>query len=213
MAKDLRVAVLISGNGSNLQALIDACQQDIPATIDLVISDKQEAYGLTRAARANIATATVNRKDYDSRESFDEAIHALLVEHDIEFVCLAGYMRLLSAPFVEKWHGKMVNIHPSLLPLFKGLNVQQAAIDAGVRLSGCTVHFVVPEVDSGPIITQAAVPLYSTDTAETLTKRIHQVEHICYPKALSLIANNQVRLEGDKVVFESEEKIEGSLVV
>lgn len=180
-----RVAVIISGNGSNLQALIDAAQaEDYPAEIALVISNKAKAYGLERAKAANIKTCVISHKDYDSRDAFDAGLNAALRDNKIEIVCLAGFMRILTQGFVEKWAGKMLNIHPSLLPDYKGLNVQQRAIDAGEKESGCTVHVVTPELDDGPIIDQSRVPILPDDTSDTLSARIQIKEHTLYPSSL-----------------------------
>lgn len=183
-----KVAVLISGGGSNLQALIDACKdEEFPARIALVLSNKADAYGLKRAAEANIATLVISHKDFPDRDSFDAAMHKALGEAGIEFVCLAGFMRLLTAGFVNQWTGKMINIHPSLLPSFKGIHTHAAALQAGVKIHGCSVHHVVPEMDAGPIIIQAAVPVLSGDTPETLGARVLAAEHIIYPLALKTV--------------------------
>ena len=200
--KKLKVGVLISGRGSNLQALIDACSSpDFPAQIALVISNVADAGGLARAAEAAIPSAIIAHGDFDSREAFDKAVDAKLREAGIEFVCLAGFMRLLSAPFTRSWEGKIVNIHPSLLPAFKGLNVHEQALAAGVHFSGCTVHYVVPELDSGPIILQEEVPVEPNDTADTLAARVLEAEHLIYLEALKMIAQNRVRLENGLAVF------------
>ena len=198
----LRVGVLISGRGSNLQALIDACADpSFPAEITLVISNVANAGGLERAEKAGIQTITVAHGNFDSREAFDNAVDKKLREADIEFVCLAGFMRLLSTSFTKNWEGRIVNIHPSLLPAFKGLHVHQQALSAGVRFSGCTVHYVVPELDSGPIILQEEVPVEPNDTADTLAARVLKAEHRIYPEALRMIAENRVRLENGQTVF------------
>lgn len=187
MAKK-RVAVLISGSGSNLQALIDATQSaDYPAEIVLVVSNHREAYGLVRAQSAGITTHVLSHKDYASRELFDRAMDVLLCEHHIELVCLAGFMRVLSAWFVEQWKGKLINIHPSLLPDYKGLHTHARVIADGKKESGCTVHFVSPEVDDGEIILQARVPVMPEDTAETLAARVLKEEHLLYPAALKRV--------------------------
>jgi len=184
-----RVAVLISGTGSNLQALIDACKTpDYPAEIVLVLSNKAEAQGLTRAKNAKLPTQVLSHKDYPTREAFDAAIDALLVEHQVEIVCLAGFMRVLSDWFVNRWQGKMINIHPSLLPKYKGLHTHQRAIEAGDAEAGCTVHWVSAEVDAGEIILQAKVPVMTGDTPETLATRVLIEEHKIYPAALKQIA-------------------------
>jgi phosphoribosylglycinamide formyltransferase-1 len=184
-----RTAVLISGQGSNLQSLIDAAAApDFPAEIVLVLSNKADAYGLERAQKAGIETAVISHKDYFGREAFDMAMDALLREKDIELVCLAGFMRLLTPTFVEGWQGRMINIHPSLLPKHKGLNTHQRAIDAGDVEAGCTVHYVVAEMDAGPIIAQSAVPILPDDTAQTLGSRVLAQEHEVYPAALKEVA-------------------------
>ena len=181
-----KVAVLISGNGSNLQALIDACKQpDFPAEITTVISNKKEAYGLNRASEAGIPTHIISHTDYDSRDSFDAAIHEQLLHHNTQVVCLAGFMRLLSAGFVNQWQGKLLNIHPSLLPKYKGAYAIADALAAGEKVTGCTVHHVVEEMDAGQVILQAEVPIEPGDTAESLAKRIHAAEHRIYPQALA----------------------------
>jgi phosphoribosylglycinamide formyltransferase-1 len=196
----LKVGVLISGRGSNLQALLDAAaESSFPAKIVAVVSNKADAGGLERATRAGVPAFAIPHRDYPNRESFDRVVDATLREHGVEFVCLAGFMRLLSDWFIGRWTDRIVNIHPSLLPAFKGLHPQAQALAAGVRLSGCTVHIVRPELDSGPIIVQAAVPVMPGDTPQTLEARILQAEHRCYPLALRLIAEKRVHIEGDVV--------------
>lgn len=183
------VAVLISGSGSNLQALIDACNApDYPAQITLVLSNKPDAFGLTRAQNAGIATCVIAHKDFSSREAFDKTMHAALMAARIDIICLAGFMRVLSPWFVEKWQGKMINIHPSLLPKYKGLHTHQRALEAGDKEAGCTVHWVSADVDEGEIILQARVPILPGDSAETLAARVLGQEHIIYPQALRNIA-------------------------
>jgi len=194
------VAVLISGSGTNLQALIDACSADaFPARIVRVISNKAEAGGLARAEKAGIPTTIISHKDYPDRESFDTALHAALVESGAEYVCLAGFMRLLTPGFVEKWDGRMINIHPSLLPAFKGMHTHEAAINAKVKEHGCSVHFVIPAMDEGPIILQAAVPVLETDTAQTLAARVLEQEHRIYPQALRLLCEGKLQVRSGKV--------------
>ncbi|HLJ51988.1 MAG TPA: phosphoribosylglycinamide formyltransferase [Rhizomicrobium sp.] len=202
MTRKVRTAVLISGRGSNLAALIAACRDaDFPAEIALVISNVDTAEGLAVAAAAHIPAQTISHKSYATREDFDAAIDAALNEAKIELICEAGFMRIHSDGFVRKWQGRMLNIHPSLLPAFKGIRVHQQAIDAGVRVSGCTVHFVVPELDSGPIIAQAAVPVYPDDTAATLEARVLTEEHKLYPAALKRVAEGTVVLRNGRAVF------------
>ncbi|MBD0415756.1 phosphoribosylglycinamide formyltransferase [Oryzicola mucosus] len=197
-----RVAVLISGRGSNMSALIDAAADpDFPAEIVGVISDKPDALGLGIAASRGLATKSLPRKDYSSKEAHDGAIDAALVAMKADLVVLAGYMRLLTAHFVEKWHGRMINIHPALLPSFKGLDTHRRALEAGVRIHGCTVHFVTAEMDDGPIIAQAAVPVLSDDTEATLTARVLKAEHRIYPLALRLVAEGKAKMEGGRTVY------------
>jgi phosphoribosylglycinamide formyltransferase-1 len=197
-----RTAVLISGRGSNLQALIDAsANPDYAADIALVVSNIADARGLERAHRAGIATLAIPHRGFPSRETFDAAVDEALRAARIELVCLAGFMRILSDSFVQRWEGRLLNIHPSLLPAFKGLNVHRQVLDAGVRVSGCTVHFVVPELDSGPIIAQAVVPVLATDDEDALAARTLLAEHKLYPLALELLAGGRVRLEGARAVF------------
>ncbi len=196
----LKIGVLISGRGSNLQALIDACAEpEFPAEIALVISNAPEAAGLERAERASIATTVIEHRDFTDRDAFDRALDAALMEAGVELVCLAGFMRLLGAPFVERRRDRVINIHPSLLPAFKGIDAHEQAIASGVRFSGCTVHFVRAEVDSGPIIVQAAVPVRTDDNPETLAERVLAAEHRIYPAALRYIAEGRVRVEGERV--------------
>ena len=180
-----RIAVLISGSGSNLQALIDACAEpDYPAEIALVLSNKADAFGLTRATNANLKTHVISHKDFASREGFDAAMDEVLHAHQVELICLAGFMRVLTPGFVAHWQGRMINIHPSLLPNHKGLHTHQRALDAGDKEAGCTVHWVAEEVDGGDIIMQARVPVLPNDTAETLAARVLKEEHRIYPLAL-----------------------------
>lgn len=197
-----RVAILISGRGSNMASLIAAAEaSDYPAEIVLVAANRPEAPGLAFAAERGIPTRALDHQAYLSREAFDAALHTELKDAGIDLVCLAGFMRIFSAGFVESWAGRMINIHPSLLPLFKGVHTHEQALAAGVRLHGCTVHYVVPELDAGPIIAQAAVPVRPGDDAETLAARILVQEHRLYPQALALVAAGQVSLDGDRVTF------------
>jgi len=200
----LRVGVLISGRGSNLQALIDACADpSFPAEIVLVVSNQAAAQGLARARAAGIPTRVVPHRDYPDRASFDAALDAALREAAVELVCLAGFMRLLGDAFVNAWRDRLVNIHPALLPAFKGLHTHERALAAGVRLHGCTVHFVRPAMDEGPIIVQGAVPVLPDDTPEALAQRVLAVEHRAYPLALRLIAEGRVRVEGERAVVDA----------
>lgn len=189
MTRRIRTAVLISGGGSNLQALIDACAApDFPAEICLVISNVADAYGLIRAQNAGIPTRFISHKNYPDRSSFEVAIHAALEDFGTEIVCLAGFMRILGSEFVEKWQGRMLNIHPSLLPAYKGLHTHQRAIEAGEKFAGCTVHHVIPDLDAGEMILQAEVPVLPEDTAEILAARVLIEEHRIYPAALKQVA-------------------------
>jgi len=185
-----RVAVLISGRGSNMVSLIEAAKaQNYPAEIALVVSNRPDAAGLAHARAAGIATEVVDHTRFGKdREAFERALQAVLEQNRIELVCLAGFMRLLTPWFVERWPGRMLNIHPALLPAFKGLNTHERAIAAGAKTHGATVHFVVPEMDSGPIIAQAEVPVLATDTPDTLAARVLTVEHRIYPEALRQVA-------------------------
>jgi phosphoribosylglycinamide formyltransferase-1 len=196
----LKLGVLISGRGSNLQALIDAlAEPGFPAEIALVISNKADAGGLDRAKEAGIATKVIPHKEFANREAFDTALDAALRAAGVELVCLAGFMRLLTAGFAQSWHDRLINIHPSLLPSFKGLDSHGQALKAGVRFSGCTVHFVRPEMDAGPIILQAAVPVLDGDDEDALAARILEAEHRCYPLAVRLIAEGRISLENEIV--------------
>lgn len=199
----VRVAVLISGRGSNLQSLIDAAKApDYPAQIALVVSNKENAAGLCVAQNAGIPARVIPHQNYASREEFDRAIDAVLREAKIDLIAEAGFMRIHSEWFAKTWEGKLLNIHPSLLPLFPGIRVHQQALDAGVKESGCTVHFIVAALDSGPAIAQAAVPVLPGDTVETLAARILIEEHKLYPAALKLVAQGKVKLGGGRAVFD-----------
>jgi phosphoribosylglycinamide formyltransferase-1 len=189
-----RVAILISGRGSNMAALIDAAKDPAyPAEIVLVLSNIADAGGLERAREAGIATEVVEHRPFGKdRATFDRAMHAVLERHRIEIVCLAGFLRLLTPWFVERWSGRLINIHPSLLPAFKGLDTHARALAAGATQHGATVHFVVPELDSGPIIAQESVPVLPGDTEETLAARVLAVEHRIYPLALKRVAQGDV---------------------
>jgi phosphoribosylglycinamide formyltransferase-1 len=192
-----RVAILISGRGSNMAALIGAAKAaDFPAEIAVVISDRADAGGLATASQSGIATATIESKPFGKdRAAFEAALQTVLDKHQVELICLAGFMRLLTPDFVRRWHGRMLNIHPSLLPLFPGLEPQAQALRAGVKLSGATVHFVIPETDAGPIVMQGAVAVHEDDTPDTLAARILTVEHRIYPSALRLLSEGRIRLE------------------
>lgn len=199
MAK-LRVGILISGRGSNMAALAQAAQAaDYPAEIACVISNRADAPGLKAAGDAGMPTAVVSHRSHADRETFDRALSAELERHGVELVVLAGFMRIFSPWFPTRWANRLINIHPSLLPCFKGLHVQQQALDAGVRLSGCTVHFVIPDLDSGPIIAQAAVPVLAGDTEEALSARILRQEHRLYPLVVRWFAEGRIAIAEGRV--------------
>jgi phosphoribosylglycinamide formyltransferase-1 len=194
-----RVAILISGRGSNMTALIEAAKaQDYPAEIVVVISNKADAAGLLRAREAGIPAIAIESKAYgQDRSGFETKLQSALDEHRVDLICLGGFMRLFTAAFVQRWYGRMLNIHPSLLPSFPGLDPHGQALRAGVKISGATVHFVIPETDAGPIVMQGATPVCDDDTAETLAARVLEIEHRIYPDALRLVAGGGTRLEGD----------------
>ena len=194
-----RVAILISGRGSNMAALIDAARvADFPAEIVVVIANKADAGGLAKAEASGISTVIIESKPFGKdRAAFEAVLQSALDQHRIDLICLGGFMRLLTAEFVQRWYGRMLNIHPSLLPSFPGLDPQQQALRAGVKISGATVHFVIPETDAGPIVMQGAVAVRDGDTPETLAARILEIEHRIYPEALRLVAGGRIRLEGD----------------
>lgn len=194
-----RVAILISGRGSNMAALIEAATaSDFPAEIAVVISNKADAGGLAKAEAGGVATVIIESKPFGrDRAAFEAVLQSALDQHEIELICLGGFMRLFTAEFVQRWHGRMLNIHPSLLPSFPGLDPHGQALNAGVKISGATVHFVIPETDAGPIVMQGAVAVADDDTPETLAARILEIEHRIYPDALRLLASGRIRLEGD----------------
>jgi phosphoribosylglycinamide formyltransferase-1 len=194
-----RVAILISGRGSNMSALIEAAAADgFPAEIALVMSNKADAPGLATAKANGVETLVIESKPFGpDRAGFERVLQTALDEHRIELICLGGFMRLFTAAFVQRWYGRMLNIHPSLLPSFPGLDPHGQALRAGVKISGATVHFVIPETDAGPIVMQGAVPVADDDTAATLAARVLDIEHKIYPQALRLLATSGIRLDGD----------------
>lgn len=195
-----KIAVLISGRGSNLKALIDACADPhYPAEIALVISNKKDAKGLEYARDAGIEYKFIDHKAFPKREAFDMAIHEEVITKEVDLICLAGFMRILSAEFIMLWKDKIINIHPSLLPAFKGVDTHQRALDDGCKYHGCTVHFVVPDVDSGPIITQEIVEVLDKDDEESLAARVLEKEHIAYPHALKIVAEKKYLVRGRRV--------------
>ena len=200
MSTKRRVGVLISGRGSNLQALIDAAKApDYPAKLVLVVSNVPDVQGLTRAEVAGIPTCTVNHRDFPSREAFEAALDEALGGAGVELLCNAGFMRLLTESFVSRWLNRHLNIHPSLLPAFKGLDTHARVLSAGATITGCTVHFVRAAMDDGPIVAQAAVPIHADDTEESLAARVLAAEHRLYPHALRLVASGQVTMDGECV--------------
>jgi phosphoribosylglycinamide formyltransferase 1 len=194
-----RVAILISGRGSNMAALIEASKDEaFPAEIVIVISNRTDAGGLEKAKSGGVPTLTIESRPFGAdRAAFEAVLQSALDEHQVDLICLGGFMRLLTAAFVQRWYGRMLNIHPSLLPSFPGLEPQAQALRAGVKISGATVHFVIPETDAGPILMQGAVAVRDDDTPETLGARILEIEHRIYPDALRLLASGRIRLEGD----------------
>ena len=198
----VKTAILISGRGSNMGALIEAASRDgFPAEIALVVSSRPDAAGLARAEEAGIATAVVDNREFEDRADFDKALDAALKQAGIELVCLAGFMLLLSPDFVEEWRNHLINIHPSLLPAFKGLKTHERALASGVRIHGATVHFVRDAMDEGPVIAQAAVPVLEGDNAEALADRVLAVEHRLYPAALEWVASGRARVVAERVVL------------
>jgi phosphoribosylglycinamide formyltransferase-1 len=194
-----RVAILISGRGSNMAALIQAAAaEDFPAQIVVVVSNRADAGGLETAKASGVPTVTIESKPFGKdRAAFEAVLQAALEQHQVDLICLGGFMRLFTAAFVQRWYGRMLNIHPSLLPSFSGLDPQGQALRAGVKISGATVHFVIPETDAGPIVMQGAVAVCDDDTPDTLGARILAIEHRIYPEALRLLAGGQIRVEGD----------------
>ncbi|UJX24378.1 MULTISPECIES: phosphoribosylglycinamide formyltransferase [Pseudoalteromonas] len=198
-----RLVVLISGSGSNLQAIIDACARgEIKADIAAVISNKADAYGLERAKNAGIQTRVLSHKDFDSREAYDAELMDIIDSFEPNLVVLAGFMRILTPSLVQKFKGKMLNIHPSLLPKYQGLNTHQRAIDAKDEVHGVSVHFVTEELDGGPVVLQAKVPVLENDTADTLAQRVHQQEHIIYPLVVKWFSEQRLKMEADYAVFD-----------
>ncbi|ABS64936.1 phosphoribosylglycinamide formyltransferase [Parvibaculum lavamentivorans DS-1] len=211
----MRIGILISGRGSNLKALIDTCAEPgFRGRIALVISNRPGAPGLAIAEAAGIPTLVIDHKEYASRTTFDAELDQALRKAGVELICNAGFMRILTDEFVEKWRDRQINIHPSILPAFKGMHVHQRALDAGVKITGCTVHFVRAEMDEGPIVAQAAVPVLPGDTAETLAARVLEAEHKLYPLALRLIVDGRARVAGEQVVIDYDgETLAGPLFV
>jgi phosphoribosylglycinamide formyltransferase-1 len=199
-----RTAILISGRGSNMRSLIEAAAAPhYPAEIVLVLSNRPEAQGLGIAKDHGIATAAIDHKIHAGRESFEASLQVLLELHRVELICLAGFMRLFSPSFVRLWEGRMINIHPALLPAYRGLHTHERALADGVKIHGCSVHFVVPAMDEGPIIAQAALAVLDSDTPDTLARRVLEQEHVIYKAALAALAGGRIRLSGNRVLFDS----------
>jgi phosphoribosylglycinamide formyltransferase 1 len=208
-----RIGILISGRGSNMMALAQAaCAPDYPAQIAVVISNRPDAVGLDWAREQGIATAVVDHKAFANRPAFEAEMHKILLAHDCELVACCGFMRLMTPDFVDAWRDRMLNIHPSLLPAYKGLHTHERALADGVRIVGCTVHIVRLEMDVGPIIAQAAVPVMATDTADTLGARVLAAEHILYPHALALFASGKARVDGETVRIQSQ-TVDGGVLI
>lgn len=213
MAQKVPLGILISGNGSNLQAIIDAIEKkQLDAEVRVVISNREEAYGLVRAQQQGVPTEIVDHGKFPSREAFDQHLIERFKDRQVELVVLAGFMRLLSADFVHAYSNRIMNIHPALLPAFPGLHVQRKAVEAGVRFSGCTVHFVNEECDQGPIIIQAVVPVFPDDSEESLSARILKEEHRIYPKAIQLYSEGRLHVAGQRVLVDGLEKEEQVMI-
>ena len=211
--KKIKLAVLASGSGTNLQSIIDRCQQGLlDAEISIVISNNSDAGALGRAEQAGIKNICINHRNFDSREEFDQAVVAALQEVGTELVVLAGFMRIISAVFLQAFPQRIINIHPALLPAFPGLQVQKKAIEYGAKFSGCTVHLVDDGVDTGPIIAQAVVPIFSTDSESTLAARILEQEHVIYPQVIQWFAEGRVKIEGRQVKISKSTIIESVLI-
>jgi phosphoribosylglycinamide formyltransferase-1 len=209
----MKIGVLVSGSGTNLQSIIDSCESDKIAEVAVVISNRADAYALKRAESKGIPTRILSHKDYPDRADFDKELIRILNEFEVGLVTLAGFMRILTVEFLRTFPGRVMNIHPALLPSFPGLEVRQAAIDYGVRFSGCTVHFVDEGVDTGPIIIQAVVPVFPDDTEEELKHRILNQEHRIYPQAIKLFADGRLRIEGRKVFIDGLSKDESKWMI
>ncbi len=202
---DFRIAILISGRGSNMEALLSACAEDgYPASAVVVISNRHDAAGLKTARDAGVPTEVLNHKDFDGRESFEDALDEVIRRYEPDLICLAGFMRILTAGFMTRWPDKIVNIHPSLLPAYRGLDTHGRVIADGVRFTGATVHFVRPEMDAGPIIAQAVVPVRQDDTPDTLAARVLTWEHRIFPLAVKLIAQGKVKIADESVHIDGE---------
>ena len=214
MARQVPIGVLISGGGTNLQSIIDAIEaKKLDAKIEVVLSNKADAFGLERAKKHGIPIEFLDHKGYPSRETYDQAVVDLLRGRGVELVVLAGFMRLLSPVFIKAYSNRIMNIHPALLPAFPGLHVQKKALEHGVRFAGCTVHFVNQECDEGPIVVQAVVPVFADDSEETLAARILKQEHRIYPRAIQLYAEGRLHVSGRLVVVDGLSKDEGQVLI
>jgi phosphoribosylglycinamide formyltransferase 1 len=214
MSARVKTGVLVSGGGTNLQALIDAAADpSFPAEIVLVISNRPDVGALGRAAAAGIATEVIRHQDFPERAPFDAAIDKSLRAAGCEILCTAGFMRILTADFVDGWRGRMINIHPSLLPSFQGLHTHQRALDASARIAGCTAHLVIPDLDAGPILVQAAVPVLANDTSDTLAARVLEQEHRIFPLALQWVAEGRVRVENGRAVIDGQAHPQGGALI
>jgi len=214
MARQVPIGVLISGGGTNLQSIIDAIEaKKLDAKIEVVLSNKADAFGLARAKKHGIPIEFLDHKAYPSREFYDQAVVDLLHSHGVELVVLAGFMRLLSPVFIKAYSNRIMNIHPALLPAFPGLQVQNKALEHGVRFSGCTVHFVNEECDEGPIIIQAVVPVFADDSADSLAARILKQEHRIYPRAIQLYAEGRLHVSGRRVLVDGVSKDGGQVLI
>lgn len=203
MSPRKRTAILISGRGSNMRCLIEAAADpSYPAEIVLVLSNRPEAEGLGIAKERGVATAAVDHKIHAGRESFEASLQVLFDLHRVELICLAGFMRLFTPSFVRAWEGRLINIHPALLPAYRGLHTHKRALADGVRIHGCTAHFVAPAMDEGPIIAQAAVAVLDSDTPQTLARRVLEQEHVIYPAALAAVASGRIRVSGNRVFYD-----------
>lgn len=214
MARKIPLGILISGNGSNFQAIIDAIEKKrLDAEVRVVVSNREDAYGLVRAQKHGVPTEIVDHRKFPSREAFDQHLIERFKDRQVELVVLAGFMRLLSADFVHAYSNRIMNIHPALLPAFPGLHVQRKAVEAGVRFSGCTVHFVNEECDQGPIIIQAVVPVFPDDSEESLSARILKEEHRIYPKAIQFYSEGRLHVVGQRVLVDGLEKKEEQVMI
>ena len=212
MSNKLPLVVLISGSGSNLQSIIDAATSDLPVEIKAVISNKAEAYGLERARSAAIETRVLNHKEFADRDSYDQALGDLIEEYQPGLVILAGFMRILTPALVNRFHGRMFNIHPSLLPKYRGLHTHQRALEAGDKIHGATVHFVTEELDGGPLIIQSQVPILDQDDPDTLAARVLKQEHTIYPQAIRMFAEGELRME-EGVVYHQEKPLTAPIII